>query len=92
MLADQRDGGQQQLGVGMQGRREQRCFVRVLDDPSEIHHGDAVADMLDHSQIVRNEEIGEAKLALQVHHQVENLRLDRDIEGGNRLVGDDEPR
>src|ERR1700738_3109910 len=51
-----------------------------------------MAYVLDHGQIVRNEEIGQAELALQVHHQVEDLRLNGDIEGRNRFVGDDELR
>ena len=46
--------------------------------------------MLDHRQVVGDEEIGKAHLALQVHHQVEHLRLDRDVERGDRLVADDQ--
>ncbi len=37
-----------------------------------------------------DEEIGEVKFLLQIAHQVENLGLDRDVEGGGRLVGDHE--
>ena len=51
-----------------------------------------MAYVLDHGQVVGNEEIGQAELALQVHHQVEDLRLNGDIEGRNRFVGDDELR
>ena len=49
-----------------------------------------VADVLDHGQVVRDEQISEAELALQVDHQVEHLGLDRDVERGDRLVGDDQ--
>ena len=35
-------------------------------------------------------EVGEAELVLQLQHQVEDLRLDGDIKGGDRLVGHDE--
>ena len=33
----------------------------------------------------------EAELALQLAQQVEDLRLDRDVERRDRLVGDDQP-
>src|SRR5262252_7807697 len=41
---------------------------------------------------MRDEEIGEAQLLLEVHEQVEHLRLHRDIERRYRLVGDDKLR
>src|SRR4051812_49920409 len=43
------------LRVGMQRRLEQRILCGELDDFPEIHHGDAMADMLDHAKI-RSEE------------------------------------
>ena len=67
-------------------------LVGVLDDPAEIHHGDAVADVLDHRQVVRDEQVRQAELALQVHQQVDDLRLDRHVERGDRLVADDQLR
>jgi len=48
--------------------------------------------MADDAEIMRDEEIGEVELVLQIVEQVEHLRLDRDVEGGDRLVGDDEAR
>ena len=47
--------------------------------------------MLDDGDVVGNEEIGEAELALQIAEQVDDLRLHRDVERRNRLVADDEP-
>ena len=61
-----------------------------LDDAAEVHHGDAVGDMLHHRQIVRDENHGELHLAREVAEEVQNLRLDGDVECGDRLVGDDE--
>ena len=43
-------------------------------------------------QIVRNEQVGQLQLLLQIHQQVDDLRLDRDVERRHRLVGDDERR
>ena len=46
----------------------------------------------DDRQIVRNEQVGQAALGLQVVEQVEHLRADGHVQRGNRLVGDDELR
>ena len=48
--------------------------------------------MADDADVVGDEEVGEAELVLQVGEQVDDLRLDRDVEGGDRLVGDDQLR
>jgi hypothetical protein len=39
---------------------------------------------------VADEQIGQPELALQVLHQVDDLRLDRDVQRRDRLVADDE--
>ena len=65
---------------------------RQLDEPPEIHHADAVGDVRDHREVVGDEEVGEAELALQVLHQVQDLRLHRDVERRGRLVADQEIR
>ena len=65
---------------------------RELDDAAEVHHADAIGDVMDHREVVRDEEVGEAAAALQVAHQVQHLRLHRDVERGGRLVADEEPR
>ena len=44
----------------MERLAEEAPLVRVFDDLAEIHHGDAVADVLDHGEIMRDEKIGEA--------------------------------
>ena len=46
--------------------------------------------MLDDGKVVGDEQIGQPLLALQIHHQVDDLRLDRHVERGDRLVGDDQ--
>lgn len=52
-----------------------------LDDFPRIHHRDAVADVADDAEIVRDEEIGEAELLLQIGEQIDDLRLHGDVEG-----------
>ena len=43
-------------------------------------------------EIVGDEEVGEAELGLQVLEQVDDLRLNRDVECGDGLVAHDEAR
>ena len=62
-------------GVGDDRSREERLRVRVLrrreelggrrrlDDLAEVHHGDAVAEVLDRCEVVRDEEAREAQVA-----------------------------
>ena len=63
-----------------------------LDDRAEVHHRDAVADVADHAEVVGDEQVGQAELALQVREQVEDLRLDRHVERRHRLVADHQLR
>src|SRR5579872_538474 len=43
-----------------------------------------------HGEIMADEEVGEAELVLQVAHQVEDLRLHRNVKRRSRLVAHDE--
>ena len=63
-----------------------------LDDPPEVHHRHPVAQVLDHAQVVGDEHQREVEPALQVAQQVQDLRLDRHVEGRHRLVGHEEAR
>ena len=80
---------QQRFGVRMLRMGEQRAARRELDDAAEIHHRDAVADVLDDREVVRDEEIRQAELRLQVHEQVDDLRLHRHVQRRDGLVADD---
>ena len=44
----------------------------------------------DSAQVVGDEQIGEVEFVLQIHENVQNLGLDGHVQGGYRLVGDDE--
>src|SRR5260221_1462270 len=57
-----------------------------LDDAAEIHHRHALAKIADDAEIVRDEDEGEPAALLQALQQQQDLRLDRDVEGGDRLV------
>ena len=63
---------------------------RDLDDRAEVHDRDPVGDVADDREVVRDEEVREVELLLQALEQVDDLRLDRHVECGHRLVGDHE--
>ena len=78
--------------VRMERPREELVRRSDLDDPPEVHDRDAVGDVADDREVVRDEDVGEVELLLQLDEQVEDLGLDRDVERGDGLVGDDELR
>src|SRR5439155_4361570 len=103
-LEDNLLAGAALLRIGDGYGREERARVRMLrrvvelvaigelDGVTEIHDHHAVGDVADDVQVVRDEDVGECKLALQVLEQVEDLRLHRDVERGDGLVAHDQLR
>ena len=87
-----RDRRQQRLGVGHAHLLEQRGRRRALDDAAGIHHRDLVGAAGDDAEIVGDEDHRHVPAALLARQQVEDLRLDRDVERRGRLVGDQELR
>ncbi len=63
-----------------------------LHQPSEIEDCDPVGDVADDAEVVRDEEIGGAMLRLQLDQQIENRRLDGDVERRGRFVAHDDLR
>ncbi len=55
-----------------------------------IHHSDARRKIAHDRHGVRDEQIRQAEVALQLGEQVDDLRADADVEGGDRFVGHDE--
>ena len=51
------DGGEQRLGIRMDGVLVQIVRVRNLDHLAEVHDGDALRDVMDDEQIVRKNNI-----------------------------------
>ena len=74
----------------MERGRQHRLGRALLADDAGIHHGDAVRDMRDRRQIMRDEQIGEMQPVAQIGEEVEHGRLDRDVEGRDRFVADHE--
>ena len=84
------DGAEECLGVGVCWVVEDFGACARFDDLAFVHDGDAVADVLDDGHVVGDEEVGEAELVAEVGEEVEDLRLDGDVEGGGGFVADDE--
>ena len=63
-----------------------------LEDLAPAHHRNSMGDVTNSSKIMRYEESGEAGLALKLLHQIQNLSLDRNIQGTDGLVEDDQAR
>ena len=63
-----------------------------FDDTPQIQDGDVVGKVAYRLQIVRDEEVDQIEAALQIHEEIQDLRLHRDIQGARRFVEDQEFR
>ena len=66
--------------LGTAGRQAHHVAVADLAELAEVHDRDAVADVLDHRQVVTDEEEAQAVTRLHVLEHVEDLGLHRDVE------------
>lgn len=73
------NGRKQCLGIGM-GRMLEKLFTRAeFHDFTQIHYHDIGGNVLDHQQIVGNEQISQGSLLLEILHQIQDLGLYRYI-------------
>ena len=72
----------------MRGPVEEVEHGRLLDLAAGIHDEHALAGLGHHAEVVSDENDGGAGLLLQLEHQLQHLRLYRDVERGCRLVRD----
>ncbi len=63
-----------------------------LDDPTEVHDRDSVRHVAGHGDVVGDEHVRHLILGSQVQHQVHHTGANRDVEHGDRLIGDDHLR
>ena len=101
-LSSRKVTGDAPARVGLGNRPEERLRVRVLrilvdhlrradlDDPAEIENRDAVAEELRGREVVRDVEVREVELALEVEHQLEDLRPHAHVEHRDGLVRDEQ--
>src|SRR5258708_1804444 len=59
-----------------------------LDHPTCIHHGDVVAHFGHDAEVVRDQNDRHPEPLAKLLDELEDLRLDRDVERGRRLVRD----
>ncbi len=79
-------------GVRMAWSVEDRKDVAELDDPARVHDHDAVGELRDHAEVVRDQDCRRVRLALSGPQHLDDLRLDRHVERSRRLVGDQDRR
>ena len=60
-----------------------------FDDAPQVHHGNPLAEIARHAQVVGNEDQRQAHFTTEAAQQIEQLRLHRDIQASDRLVGYD---
>ena len=62
----------------------------LFNDPSGIHHDDIVRHFRNNTEVVRDKHDAAVDFGAHLTQQVENLRLNRDVQCGCRLVGDNQ--
>src|SRR5450756_2868918 len=92
LLREFRNGLQQTVRVRMTRRLEDLFGRRVLDNLAGIRDGDGLCHFSDDGKVVGNDENGHTQLLLKSTHQVQNLRLDGDIERRRGFIRDQELR
>ena len=59
-------GGDERLRIRMRGRSENLRGGTRFDDAAALHDGDARGELRDDGQAVRDQQIGEREIALQI--------------------------
>ncbi len=65
---------------------ENRIGRAVFHDAATAHHSDIIRQIVNHAQIMRDENHSDTHFLYQIGKQVENLALDGDIERGDRFI------
>lgn len=81
------DGLQQGFSIRMERRAVEFDRRSDFDNPPEVHDGHALAQVFNHREVVGDKEVGQTELLLDVIEEVDNLGLNREIEGGDRFIG-----
>ena len=76
----------------MERPRVDRVAIGELHHLAQVHHRDPVAGVPDDREVVGDEQVGQPEAVLEVAEQIEDLRPDRDVERGDRLIEDQERR
>ena len=79
---------QQRPGIGLLRRGEQLAHPILLHLLTAAHHQHPVGDLRHHAHVVSDEDHPHLHFPLQHADQLQDLRLDGDVEGGSGLIGD----
>ncbi len=90
LLIRSRERIEQGFGIGMLRVLEERQHIGSLHDFACVHDHHVTSELRHDPQIVRDQEDGHAHVGLQGSQQVENLGLNGHIEGGGRLIRDEQ--
>ena len=63
-----------------------------FDEFTMFENRDLIADVFNDGEVVGDKEVSKVELFLKIHEEVDDLGLDRDIEGTDRFVADDKLR
>ena len=85
-------GGKEGLGIRVVRRIVDFLRRPDLHDAAQVHHGDVVGEVAHHAQVMGDEDHGGAEGLLDLQQQVDHRRLHRHVQGGHRLVADDQVR
>ena len=77
---------------GWSGRPNSTSRATGFHDAPLVHDGHSRAEESDDREIVRDEEVRKVVLPLELAKEIQDLSLDRDVEGRHRLVEHDEAR
>src|SRR2546422_1153290 len=80
------------LGVWVAWLPEQGDSRSLLRDSAGIHHRDAVCELRDQPQVVGDEEDRHVVFTHDRLQKLEDLRFQNHVEGGRRLIGDQQRR
>ena len=90
------------VGIRLEGAVEEGSRVRMprlgigprkdLDNASQIHHDDAVTEIADQPEIVRDEQVRQPEVSAQPLQERDDLRLDRNVERSGGLIQHQERR
>src|SRR2546423_1648258 len=89
---ERRPAGEERAGIGVARVAEELRRRRLLAYFAVAHHDHVVGDLAHQCQIVRDEEHRHLVALLQAGDEVHDLALHSDVEGGGRLIGDQQLR
>ena len=85
-----RDSSKECLGIRVHGIFEYFLRFTRLHYFAQVHHGNMGSDMLEHGQVMSNDDIGKASFLLNIGQEVQYLGTDGHVQGGHRLIQNDQ--